>query len=461
MTSPQHENAGQEVGLVGPKRKFSYTNRMMDWIALADPKVLPHFSVRLYWILKSFIIEDKGQEEPERVIRIVQEVLAKMMYCSVDTIQRGLKPLYALGLVEDLERRKVSVREPGQKKPTVTTILIMQVNEPEPPPGYQGWVRPFEARKEITAEREAAKAAKAAAKAAEQAAAAAAETPDVEPGVSAGQSDTADLRSQTDQGSEAVRDSGGVSAAQTDTAGLRPHSDQAESEERDASEDEVDAAAQQPVDNSAKIVDEHVSAGQCDTANQPDSGANLLGTGADLLQNGAGLRPYRSNPLGSNSSGSNSSGTGGRNAAPQTPASMITDSPSVVVSDQLELLGNAPHARAEQASGAREDDLDQATEQGTGFEHHGIGALLHELELTGQALVAETGKPLFDASRRMTLLRAECKRRKIRWELVEAAIYGHPDEPLTTADEDYALVGVEKVVTKSGKTRTARRRPRR
>lgn len=146
----------QQLGLVGEERPSSWTNHMLDWIVLADPKVLPDPSVRLYWLLKSFIIEDKGQET-DRVVQIVQEDLADMLHRSVDSIQRALKPLYKLGLVEDKERRKISSREPGQKKPTVTTLLIMQINEAEPPAGWTGWVRPFDARKDVRAARRAAK----------------------------------------------------------------------------------------------------------------------------------------------------------------------------------------------------------------------------------------------------------------------------------------------------------------
>lgn len=139
------------AGLVGPERQATWTNGMYDWIPLADPKVLPDPSVRLYWVLKSFIIESKGQET-DPVVQITQEDLAAMLHRSVDSVQRALKPLYAVGLIEDRERRKVSVREPGQAKPRVTTLLIMQVNE-EPPADWAGWLKPFTARKEVRATR--------------------------------------------------------------------------------------------------------------------------------------------------------------------------------------------------------------------------------------------------------------------------------------------------------------------
>lgn len=213
---------------------------MLDWIALADPKILPDPSVRLYWLLKSFIIDDKGQDG-SRVVQIVQEDLARMLHRSVDSIQRALKPLYALGLVEDRERRKVSVQESGQKKPTVTTLLIMQINEAEPPPGYAGWVRPFDARKDVRAARDATKDAR----------------------IAPGQSDTASVRRQSDQ--EIVDNS---------ASGHAP-------------------PGSVPASNTADDLQGDVSAGQCDTANLPESGANLR-------QNGADLRCIGSKSFGSN-----------------------------------------------------------------------------------------------------------------------------------------------------------------
>lgn len=141
---------GEEYGLVGETPKWTYTNHMQDWVALAHPKVLPHTSKTLYSILRAFIIEDK-REDPD-VVRVTQEDLAEMMHCSVDTVQRALKPLYTLGLVEDKERRKVSTREPGQK-PKVITVLIMRINKSDPPAGYTGFASPFQALKTIRANR--------------------------------------------------------------------------------------------------------------------------------------------------------------------------------------------------------------------------------------------------------------------------------------------------------------------
>ena len=446
MTGPEHEGAEQQIGLVGPPRTSSWTNHLLDWIALADPKCLPDRSVRLYWILKSFIIEDKGQET-ERVVQIIQEDLAQMMHCSVDTIQRALKPLYKMGLVEDKERRKVSSTEPGQKKPTITTLLIMQINEPEPPAGYEGWLRPFDARKEIRAERAAAKAS---AKAAEQAGAKASNGTGDEAGVLPGQSDTADLRSQIDQGSEAIADGGEVSAAQTDTANLRSRSDQAKEAEHGAVHAGAADATQPPVDNLAKIANEPVSAGQCDTANQPDSGADLLETGANLLQNGAGLRPIGSNPPVSNLSGSNTSGSWGATAAPQTPASMINSPSSVVVTDQLELLGNAPHTRAEQEPGAHEHDPDSENPQVGEVERQ---TLLKQLTDAVVRVETTEGPAATDAVRDMLALRNLCR------------AVGLDDDAITAAEQlGYQALTVQpagKVITRSGRVRTARRRSRR
>lgn len=221
------ENPSEEIGLVGAARPSSWTNHMLDWIALADKKILPDPSVRLYWLLKSFIIEDKGQEE--RVVQIVQEDLAEMMHRSVDSVQRALKPLYAVGLVEDRARRKVSTRVPGQDRPQVTTLLILQINEAEPPTGWTGWVKPFEARKDIRARRAAAKEA----------------------------------------------------AGGTDTANLRPQSDQ------DGTADDADGTPPPgPADSGPR---EDVSAGGTDTANLPETGADLLQNGADLRCIGSNL----------------------------------------------------------------------------------------------------------------------------------------------------------------------------
>lgn len=252
---------------------MSFTGHLFDWIVLAPKAVLPENSKTLYWLLKSFLIE--GQEP---VLQITQEDLADIREWSVDTVQRALKPLYALGLVTDRERRKVSTRVPGKPRPIVTTHLVMQINEIEPPAGYTGWLSPFEARKAVRARR--------AATAAEQDAV----------------SDTADLRPQSDQ--HVVDNSS--AAAVDDTAG------------------------------------QDVSAGQCDTANLPE-------TGADLRQNCAGMRRIGSNP-----SGTNPSGTGGRNAAPQTPASRSDGHPAQSVHDQNEFVGDHQDARAEKGTHAHD-----------------------------------------------------------------------------------------------------------
>jgi hypothetical protein len=176
--SETHPDATQQLGLVGETAVCSYTNHLLDWIPLADPKVLPDPSVRLYWLLKSFIIDDKGRGDAH-VVQIVQEDLADMLHRSVDSIQRAMKPLYKAGLVEDKERRKVSARVPGRDKPAVTTLLILQINDVVPPADYTGWRRPFEARKAVRAERAEAKT-----------------VPQEDPG----QCDTANLRPQSDQG---------------------------------------------------------------------------------------------------------------------------------------------------------------------------------------------------------------------------------------------------------------------
>ncbi len=318
----------QPVGLVGQARPSSYTNHLLDWIVLARKDVLSDRSKILYWLLKSFIIEDKGQGE--RIVQIVQEDLADILDCSVDSVQRALKPLYEVGLVQDKERRKVSVREPGRKKPTVTTLLIMQINEAEPPAGYTGWVRPFAARKSVRARRAAAKATSSSTD--PSTVTSAHESP--------GQTDTALLQAQSDQ--EAVDKpptppgavdnlgaiNGGattdVSPGQTDTALLRSQSDQG-------------TAQCGPVPPSRVARD--VSAGHCDTAPVPENAA-------DLRQNEAPVRPIGSNHLQNNLRGNN----GVRLRRPEATASghpgTKADQPAVIT-DQPGFVGNHLHARAE------------------------------------------------------------------------------------------------------------------
>jgi hypothetical protein len=282
------------IGLVGEELECSYTNRMFDWIALAPKEVLPANSVVLYWVLKSFIIDTKGAE-PDRVVQITQEDLADIKGWSVDTVQRALKPLYVVGLVEDKERRKISTRVPGKKKPVITTLLIMKINACGPPPGYEGWLTPYQARKVVRASRAELKAQK--------------EAEAAQADKAAGQSDAADLRSQSEQ---PTVDNSSRDTEPVDNSGPV-----------DNSEPVV------PGDNSPNLTLVGKTAGQCDTA-------DLLENGADLLQNGADLRCIGSNPSGTNPSGK----TGGRDAAPQTPTYRPTGHPAQLVTDQLEFVGN-------------------------------------------------------------------------------------------------------------------------
>jgi hypothetical protein len=98
---------------------------------------------------------------------------------------------------------------------------------------------------------------------------------------------------------------------------------------------------------------------------------------------------------------------GGRDAAPQTPAyRKNADQVESVVTDHLELVGNPPHARAEQP-GVREDDRGDET----GFRMWGVAALLAEVDRQQVLIGQQTGRQAWATARRIRAIQAVLRSR--------------------------------------------------
>lgn len=133
---------------------------------------------------------------------------------------------------------------------------------------------------------------------------------------------------------------------------------------------------------------------------------------------------------------------GGLTAAPQTPADTITDSPTDVGTDQLELVGDPHQARASPEPGASGPDPEAE-----------IAVLLDELAEVAARVEMTEGREAFDAARQLTALRAQCRDR------------GADPAAITAAEQrGYQLLAsmpAKTVTTRTNRHRTARRRGRR
>lgn len=115
-----------------------------DWIDLSD---LPDHSVRILRILRMFVFE----KDPSRRVRITQDEIAKLARRTESSVRRSMKPLYELGVLEQVEVVKRSVEVPGKNRPEIRTAVVYRLND-KPPAGYAGPVNPFAELKRLRGE---------------------------------------------------------------------------------------------------------------------------------------------------------------------------------------------------------------------------------------------------------------------------------------------------------------------
>ncbi|MFD1145876.1 hypothetical protein [Saccharothrix hoggarensis] len=120
-----------------------------DWIDL-HPE-LPDASVRVYRAIRMCILE----KDPDRQIKLTDEEIGELTHRSRTSVWRAMKPLFALGLIEEVSTERRSVRVPGEAKPQVRTFRTLTVHD-HPRGGYssyEGPVNPFNVLKRVAAER--------------------------------------------------------------------------------------------------------------------------------------------------------------------------------------------------------------------------------------------------------------------------------------------------------------------